>query len=160
MIGVMESNGVARNAYAGFWRRAAALVIDAIILSALMGLVSYLGVPVYETGWTVIRSGGAAWATYHKTLQGNAVGMVIWWLYYAIFESSSRQATIGKMATSVRVMDLSGTRLTFWRASARNWAKIISCLIFFIGFAMAAFTARKQALHDIITDCVVVKSLA
>jgi uncharacterized RDD family membrane protein YckC len=160
---VIEAAGTTtttRNAYAGFWRRAAALIIDAIILSALLGLVSHFGLPVYDSDWTIVRSGVASWTAYHKTLQGNATGMVIWWLYYAIFESSSRQATIGKMAMSIRVMDLSGARLTFWRASARNWAKIISSLIFLIGFAMAAFTPRKQALHDIITNCVVVKALA
>jgi uncharacterized RDD family membrane protein YckC len=72
-------------------------------------------------------------------------------------ESSSRQATVGKIALGIEVTDLEGNRLSFGRALGRNLAKIISALILYIGFIMAAFTKRKQALHDMIASALVVK---
>ena len=72
-------------------------------------------------------------------------------------ESSSNQATVGKMALGIQVTDLEGNRISFGKALGRNLAKIISALIFYIGFIMAAFTAKKQALHDMIAGTLVVK---
>jgi hypothetical protein len=56
------------------------------------------------------------------------------------------------------VVDANGARLTFVRALLRNLAKIISSLPFGLGFLLAAFTPRKQALHDLITKCLVVRA--
>jgi len=66
-------------------------------------------------------------------------------------ESSPQQGTLGKMALRLKVVDLQGNRISFARASARHFAKLIS-LIFFIGYIMAGFTERKQALHDMIAE--------
>jgi hypothetical protein len=73
-------------------------------------------------------------------------------------ESSERQATIGKQLLGIQVTDANGVRLTFVRSLLRNIAKIISSLPLGLGFLLAAFTARKQALHDLITKCLVVRS--
>ncbi len=72
-------------------------------------------------------------------------------------ESSSQQATLGKIALGIMVTDLSGNRISFARASGRHFTKILSGIILYIGFIMAGFTEKKQALHDIIADCLVVK---
>ena len=80
------------------------------------------------------------------------------WLYFAIMESSSRQATLGKLAFGIRVVDLDGDRVSFFRASARFFAKIFSALSLAVGFLMAAFTRRKQALHDMVASCLVVNA--
>jgi uncharacterized RDD family membrane protein YckC len=71
-------------------------------------------------------------------------------------ESSSRQATLGKMALGIVVTDMDGKRISFGRAVGRNLGKIISQIILFIGFLMVAFTQKKQGLHDIIANCLVV----
>ena len=76
--------------------------------------------------------------------------------YYALMESSANQATVGKMALGIRVTDLAGNRLTFGRATARHFGKIISGLTLGIGYLMVAFTPSKQALHDIMAGCLVV----
>ena len=81
--------------------------------------------------------------------------IVITWLYFALLESSTRQATFGKMALGLFVTDLEGNRLSFARASGRYFSKIISGMTFTIGFLMAGFTAKKQALHDMIAGCLV-----
>jgi uncharacterized RDD family membrane protein YckC len=55
------------------------------------------------------------------------------------------------------VTDIEGERVTFGRASLRYWAKYLSALILFIGFLMAIITRHRQALHDIIANCLVLK---
>jgi uncharacterized RDD family membrane protein YckC len=81
------------------------------------------------------------------------------WIYEAALESSSYQATLGKMALGLKVTDLEGRRISFARATGRHFAKILSGLMFFIGFIMAGFTQRKQALHDMIAGTLVVRAL-
>jgi uncharacterized RDD family membrane protein YckC len=82
--------------------------------------------------------------------------VVLEWLYFALMESSNKQATLGKLALGIIVTDMDGKRLTFGRATGRYFGKILSSLILNIGFLMAAFTEKKQALHDMIASCVVV----
>jgi len=128
--------------YSGFWRRFVAYVIDNILLSVVFWLL------VLVLGG--IAGDGGVFGAY--TLA--AIG---WLLYYAAMESSSNQAAVGKMALGIKVTDLEGNRISFGRALGRNLAKIISVLIFYIGFIMAAFTAKKQALQDMIAGTLVVK---
>jgi uncharacterized RDD family membrane protein YckC len=72
-------------------------------------------------------------------------------------ESSSKQATVGKMVLGIKVTDLDGNKLDFVKALVRNLCKIISSLIMCIGYIMAGFTEKKQALHDMIASTLVVK---
>jgi uncharacterized RDD family membrane protein YckC len=78
------------------------------------------------------------------------------WIYEAIMLSSEQQATLGKMAMGIMVTDLAGRRITFARATGRHFAKWISALILGIGFLMAAFSEKKQALHDMMAETLVV----
>jgi uncharacterized RDD family membrane protein YckC len=77
-------------------------------------------------------------------------------LYYTLFEASPWQATPGKRILRLYVTDLNGRRLTFPRALLRNVARQISG-VFFIGYLMAGFTEKKQALHDILASCLVLR---
>ncbi|SRR6266851_3543753 len=76
-------------------------------------------------------------------------------IYEAVMESSPRQATLGKMAFGLTVTDVNGNRISFARATGRHFAKYISSLIFLVGYIIAGFTARKQALHDMIAGTLV-----
>jgi uncharacterized RDD family membrane protein YckC len=136
--------------YAGFWRRFAALLIDALIGSAAGFVVGFL------VGLTVAISGGDDVSSGWSALI-NVLSVAGWFLYFALMESSSHQATVGKIALGIQVTDLAGERLSFGRALGRNLAKIISTIIIYIGFIIAAFTERKQALHDLIASTLVVK---
>jgi uncharacterized RDD family membrane protein YckC len=120
--------------YAGFWKRAAALLIDILVLA----------IPTIAIQAALDR------------VVGDLVVVVIDWLYFAYQESSPAQATLGKRALGIKVTDLQGNRISFARASGRYFAKILSTVTFLIGYIMAAFTARKQALHDLIADTLVV----
>ncbi|HXQ25812.1 MAG TPA: RDD family protein [Candidatus Acidoferrales bacterium] len=80
------------------------------------------------------------------------------WLDYAWMESSEKQATLGKLALGLVVTNTEGRRISFGRASGRFFAKMITGLIpLGIGYIMAGFTERKQALHHMIASCLVVK---
>jgi uncharacterized RDD family membrane protein YckC len=97
----------------------------------------------------------------NDSLQGGVIGFMVFIyiaiiLYFPILESSNWQATIGKRAVGIKVIDLDGKRITFPRALGRFFAKIISGLVLYIGFIMAGFTERKQALHDIIAGTLVI----
>ncbi|MBE0616275.1 MAG: RDD family protein [Burkholderiales bacterium] len=128
--------------YAGFWARFVALLVDGAILVAI----------VLTIGIASTFAGAAGIAI------GQIIIFLVYLLYWPVMESSSRQATFGKSLLGLQVTDLNGDRLSFLRAFLRNLAKIISAIPFDIGFIMAAFTGRKQALHDMITKCLVVRT--
>jgi uncharacterized RDD family membrane protein YckC len=81
--------------------------------------------------------------------------VIIPWLYTAVQECSASQATLGKRLLTLKVTDLEGRRISFARASGRFFASLIPS--FGIGYCMALFTRRKQALHDIIAGCFVIR---
>ena len=122
-------------AYAGFWRRVLAVIVDGIILCGVLWAIS---------GGDIT---GAPW------LVSTALG----WLYAALLESSPKQATIGKMVVGIIVTDEDGKRISIMRATGRHFAKWISAIILFIGFIMVAFTEKKQGLHDMLANTLVVK---
>ncbi len=135
--------------YAGFWKRFAAYLIDWVLIvvaSGVLGLALGFGLG----SWDEEGAAGLAAAL------GQIAGIVISWLYYAVMESGARQATLGKQAIAIRVTDYRGERIGFGRASARYFAQILSALPFMIGYMMAGWTRRKQALHDILAGCLVV----
>lgn len=85
------------------------------------------------------------------------IDLAVAWTYFATMESGPWQATVGKRALRLVVVDGRGARLSILRASGRYLGKYVSILLLGIGFIMAAFTARKQALHDLMADTVVLR---
>lgn len=137
--------------YASFWTRFAAALLDGIILAIIN---SILGFVIGAVLGTIL--GGSDSTAGVATGVGYLVGTVIGWLYYALQESSPKQATIGKQALGIVVTDLDNRQITFGKATIRYFAKILSGLILLIGYIMAAFTERKQALHDMLAGTLVV----
>jgi uncharacterized RDD family membrane protein YckC len=148
--------------YAGFWRRFFAYIIDAILFSVVFFVIGgFFGLADVEVSGTVGSSSGqysrAADASEGAQAIFQIAAVIVSWLYFALLESSPKQATLGKMALGIKVTDLDGNRISFGRATGRFFAKIISGVILMIGYIMAAFTAKKQALHDIIASTLVIK---
>ena len=85
------------------------------------------------------------------------VNVAAGWLYYSLMESSKTQATLGKMALSLKVTDLEGNKISFGRATGRYFGKIISGMIMMIGYILAGITEKKQALHDMMAGCLVIR---
>src|SRR5690606_10177125 len=91
------------------------------------------------------------------TTASSIIMMIVDWLYFASFESSTKQATPGKMALGIIVTDYEGERISFGKALGRKFAKILSTITLGIGYIMAAFTEQKQALHDMVAGTLVVQ---
>jgi len=83
---------------------------------------------------------------------------IVQWLYYAISESSNWQASPGKLILGLKVVDTNFQKISFARASGRHFAKLLSLLCLGFGYLMPLFTERKQALHDLVANCVIVKN--
>ena len=145
--------------YAGFWLRFCAAFLDGLIIGAVNFMVGFaIGILFFAVAAGGGGQGpGAQAALGGLQLVANLVGIVIQWLYFALMESSSNQATLGKMAVGIKVTDMDGRRLSFGRATGRYFAKIISAFTCLVGYIMAGFTEKKQALHDMIASCLVVR---
>lgn len=126
--------------YAGFWRRAAASIFDSVILF----------IPAIVSNIVFKQASSLAFL----------INVVIGCAYYAGFHSSARQATPGKMAFGVKVSDLAGARIGVVRGVARYFALWLSAIILLVGYLMAAFTQKRQALHDMIAGTLVVNARA
>ena len=134
--------------YGGFWARAVALVVDnAVVFVVLLVVAFAMGMVAGILGMEGMAE-----------IIGWVAMTVVPFLYWPLLESSGWQATVGKRLMGLQVTDLEGNRLSFVHALLRAFAKIVSGIPFGIGFLIAAFTARKQALHDIIVKTLVVRS--
>ena len=153
--------------YAGFWIRFVAYVIDSIIIGFLeflivLPLLGLFGIKVFELS-TIRDLENADPDLYVPIIASAIMGLslsvlLITWFYYALLQSGARQATVGKMALGLKVTDINGERLTFARASLRYFSKILSGLFMMLGYIMAGFTAKKQALHDMIANTYVIRN--
>lgn len=143
--------------YAGFWIRFLAHVIDSVVLSAVVVPLMFLVIGMGALG-SARNQGAAATAALALFTIIFVVLFASQWLYYALMESSGKQGTLGKMVLKLKVTDMNGNRITFGRASGRYFAKWISSMTMLIGYIMAGFTEKKQALHDFIAATVVLKS--
>lgn len=118
--------------HAGFWRRCGAYMLDSLILflpSMFVTVIPLLGLLMLFAGR---------------------------WLYYALMESSNWQATLGKRAFGIKVTDDAGRRVSFGIATGRYFGAAISNMILYVGYMLAGWTARKQALHDLMAGTCVV----
>jgi uncharacterized RDD family membrane protein YckC len=159
--------------YGGFWLRVLATIIDGFVLA----------IPFWVVFAVVIAVMGGTAAMFARIPQNPdpnevlanvpafisallgfiliivVIGTTIHWLYYALMESSSKQGTLGKMALSMAVTDMNFQRITFGRASARYFTKFGMGLVplGFIGYILAGFTEKKQALEDFVANTLVIR---
>jgi uncharacterized RDD family membrane protein YckC len=149
--------------YAGFWLRFVAIVIDGILISILQFVIiapilGAIGIGVSSSSAMDTADPTAMLATVMAVFSTvGIIGQVVQILYFTLMESSKYQATVGKLALGLIVTDINGGKLDFVKALIRNVSKIVSTIILLIGYIMAAFTEKKQALHDIIAGTLVVK---
>lgn len=120
--------------YSGFFRRLVANIIDSLILfipSAFLG-TSIQSIP-----------------------SSLGFGLVMGLIYFTVFESSELKGSPGKALMKMVVLSESGERLTFKAAVIRYFCRYISMAILYIGFIMQLFTAKRQTLHDMLSESVV-----
>jgi uncharacterized RDD family membrane protein YckC len=151
---------------AGFWLRAIALMIDVVIQWILVLTVGFavgfvlailMGAEQMQAIFWRQDSFGRVEQTPFGAVFFLALQIAIPWLYYALCEASAGMATPGKRALGLIVTTAQGQQLSFARATGRYFGKFISGLLLGIGFLMAAFTQRKQALHDMMAETLVMQ---
>jgi uncharacterized RDD family membrane protein YckC len=158
-------------AYAGFWLRVVAAIIDGIVVGIPM-IPFY--VAIFASIFSQLQSGdldntnpfGLVSTMLPKFLLMCVLYLILAWLYWAAMESSSWQATLGKKALGLWVTDMEGKRPTFGRTSGRFFAgrgagmfPYIGGLYFLVSCICAGCTEKKQALHDMIAGCLVIRKL-
>ncbi len=148
--------------YANFWVRFAAALIDGIVLNIFFYLLMFTGVAGLFFSTDGFDEEALAMADPETLLSAYlgfiALSIIINWLYFALMESSRYQGTLGKMAVKIKVTDYNGERISFGRATGRHFGKMISGLILMIGYIMAGFTEKKQALHDMMASTFVIQN--
>ncbi|MEY3050797.1 MAG: hypothetical protein RLY31_582 [Bacteroidota bacterium] len=127
--------------FAGFWLRFAAYILDSVFISIPV-LVIYLTI-----GGDLLD----------PSPSGRLLGLLVSVSYFILFESSEKQATFGKQIVGIVVTDEQGERISIGQATGRYFGKLVSGLILGIGFIMAGFTDKKQALHDIMAKTLVIR---
>jgi uncharacterized RDD family membrane protein YckC len=132
--------------FAGFGVRFVAFFIDAVILSFVFGFISF------ATG--IKLNSGFFEAIYNP---GNLLSFLLAMSYFVYFETSGKQATLGKQAMGLKVVKQDGMKMTMRDAVFRYIGKILSAFIFMIGYIMVVFDDQKRALHDRIASTYVVK---
>jgi uncharacterized RDD family membrane protein YckC len=90
------------------------------------------------------------------TVSVDDIALVVLMLYWILADASRYQGSLGKRVLGLKVADKRGGRLTLAAAAGRNLLKILSAVLLLVGFMMAGWTRRKQALHDKLTDSYVV----
>jgi uncharacterized RDD family membrane protein YckC len=141
--------------YAGFGGRLAAAIIDGILVGIVNGAITFM--LVFLVAASKAGQPGEA-AVAGMQFLSNIIGLVIGVSYFAGMESSANQATLGKMALGLKVVDLHGRRISFGRAVGRYFAKLLSFITCLIGYIMIFFTEKRQGLHDMIAGTLVVKA--
>jgi len=154
---------------AGFWKRLAARLIDMLIISVLTIPIVIFYMPKLEpfllTYQQALASADIEYAqrafsalTSEMVSVLSPIMLVVETLYFSLQEASRYQATLGKRVLGIKVVNRNGERVSLLQSVARTLAKYVSGFIFCIGYLMAAFTRRKQALHDLVTDSFVVNN--
>jgi uncharacterized RDD family membrane protein YckC len=161
--GLVVSRGFS---YAGFWLRVVAALIDSVLMSVALGALLvpllFLSGAVGMIEAIAEHHGqpdpGVIMSLVATILVFASVSVLGQWLYHAYLESGEKQGTWGKQMMGLYVTDLLGNPITFGRASGRFFAKIVTGMVpLGIGYIMAGFTERRQALHDMIASCLVLR---
>lgn len=136
--------------YASVRRRAAALLLDGVLLWFLMGLslIAVIGLSAEGGKGGDVAAGTAVW--YLFSFAANAA--------YMIYFTGRFGGTPGKLALKLRVLRADGGRTGYGLASGRFLATFVSSMTLGIGYFIAAFDAEKRTLHDRICGTRVVRS--
>lgn len=131
--------------YAGFGKRLAAFAIDNVFLLLATLPLFLLILPMSNPNEVDLEK------------LARAIGLFGGSGYFIFFEASYKQATFGKQLLGLRVVDMNHGRIGLGKAIGRHLGKILSGAIFLIGYIMAAFTEKNQALHDKLSGCLVLE---
>ena len=160
-VSINNFNKNEKSKYAGFWKRVWASSLDSIIVYIPLGIIgSFMGAfnYMYDPNYWDFSNPNYYNDPYSDSayLLFQLLSTVVYLVYNIGFHASSYQATPGKMALGIIVTDLDGNRISVGRAIGRYFSMIVSGCILYVGFMMAGWTHKKQALHDMMAGTLVV----
>ena len=147
--------------YAGFWSRAAARVIDLLIIIAAFNLIYLADRLGADAGlWTGMGLGEGSWTGPGISMANVLRGLffLAFPVFYYVYLHAVYGQTFGKMALKIKVVNEDGTPLDYRKAFLRWLGYFLCDLTFYIGYLWAAFDPRKQGLHDKVCRTVVVRT--
>lgn len=153
--------------YGGFWIRVGASIIDSFIVGIPLAIIYFLFITVSFGSLMVLADPYAVEGDINDAQVASLLlGLLIFMLislvisvgYYAGMNASKWQATVGKKLLGLKVTDVNGNRISFGRSLGRYLAMTFLSPILYIGFIMVGLTEKKQGLHDMIANTLVVKS--
>lgn len=139
--------------FAGFWRRAAAHILDALFVLLICLMVAL--VVGFVIGLMLAAAQQEKPSFLWPILFGLVMATVIRGVYYAHFHQSLWQATPGKHLLGIKVLNTDGTPLTYRTAVMRWLASALSSLTW-LGYVLVGFAPQKQSMHDMMCQTVVV----
>ncbi|MBK7855696.1 MAG: RDD family protein [Bacteroidetes bacterium] len=145
----------AHRGYAGFWLRFAAAIIDTIFLWIFQFILIMFLYGSFTNYFQSAMDPQHVFSAKYWTMI--LVSFFVGIGYFVGMECSAKQGTFGKSMVGIKVTNYSGEKISFLKSLGRYLSKIPSALIFAIGFIMAGFTEKKQALHDMMASTLVVK---
>ena len=165
MENTINDQNVPKVKYAGFWWRFLAYIIDDLIIGAVswifaLPILAIFGISMYSFSEAGMNPDDAELLLIPIIMAGSSIGflaIIVQWLYFALMESSKHQGTLGKIVLKIKVTDVEGNRINFARATGRHFGKILSGMILMIGYILAGLTEKRQAVHDILASCYVIK---
>ncbi len=179
IIDTDQAFGAQEVEYAGFWLRFVAAIIDAIVMGIVNLILIQPALKIFGIAYPSmdqekfrdwlerLKEGDSFKFNDYFNVMGVTIadmaisaliGILVTWFYFAVMETSAKQGTLGKMALKLKVTDMDGERITFGRATGRFFGKYLSQFTLLIGYMMAGWTEKKQALHDIVAKTLVVKN--
>lgn len=143
----------ARHVYAGFWLRVLAVLADSLAMFIPFGMVMFVVIVVNK----LVSAAEKLDPVSLMLAVLLPVAIIAPVLYFALMESSPWQATLGKKLAGLYVTDIVGQRVSLGRAIGRNLAKFLSSMTAGVGYLLCGFTEKKQALHDMVAQCLVLR---
>lgn len=156
------NNPISNMTLAGAGSRLVAAIIDSLIVRIPLSIlqVLILGAGFTVAGDDITNDPGEVWTAFVAGgyLLFGVFSFVVDWGYFAYFESSEKQATLGKQAMNIKVVTDNGGRLTFINALGRVASKLLSSMLCCIGYLLILFRSDEKGLHDLLANTYVVKS--
>ena len=152
----LSSDGDVTPTYAGFWVRFGAVVIDTVVLGlagVILAIITAIAIVLVSPDTFLDTLLSPVFAILSQIVMN-----ILSAAYFVFMHSSSKQATLGKMAMGLKVTDLDGERIGVGKSFLRLIGTFVSAVLLMIGYLMVAFTERKQGLHDKIAGTLVVRS--
>jgi|GEM_PF-597233 len=156
-----ERLGADDSPYAGFWSRAAARIIDLLIIIAAFNLIYLVDRLGADAGlWTGmgLDEGSLTGAGFSMANILRGLFFLTFPIFYYVYLHATYGQTFGKMALKIKVVNEDGTPLDYRKAFLRWLGYFLCDLTFYIGYLWAAFDPRKQGLHDKVCKTVVVRT--